>query len=320
MRKLLSGVALCALATFTAACGGDENPGTSSPVTTVPAPAPMPTPTPTPTPSPTPTPTPTSYVSPCDLTRDQTVSLLFGTEVLAKGAFTSVSDYQYASASTSVVDVGTASSLRFDAASRNATLVRNGTTLAAFTGAQLDEQSEGIASYTSGANGLAFGCIQARLALTYTLVAAYAVNSPDPAPGATDTSRLLLIGGAPTASSGELSSGSYSSGVALGVLFTGTPNRQDATDANTLTAITFDTSSGVLKGTLTSNGDKSYTIGFTATLTPGTTRFQGNATTPSGATGKLSGGFFGPGGSEYGFVLAIDDGNAHITGVAFGKR
>lgn len=324
MRKLLSRVAICGLATFTAACGGDDNSGSSTPVTVIPAPTPTPspTPTPTPTPSPTPTPTPTSYASPCDLTRDQAVNLLFGAEVLAKGAFTSANDYQYSSASAAVFDVGTNSLLRLDSASRNATLLRNGATIASFTGAQRDApiaDDEGV-TYTAGANGLAFGCIPTRLSLAYTLTAAYGVNLPDPAPGATDSSRLILIGGAPTVSSGDLSSGNYSSVAGLGVLFTGTASRQDATGANTVTTVNFDAPSGVLKGTLTGTGDRSYSISFTATVVPGTTRFQGTATTSSGATGKLSGGFFGPGGSEFGFVLAIDDGSAHITGVGLGKR
>jgi hypothetical protein len=261
-------------------------------------------------------------MSPCDFARDQAVNLLFGAEIQAKGAFASPSTYRYSSASTAIVDLGTNSILRSDAATRNATLVRNGTTLAAFTGAQRNASqpsNQGV-TYTSGATNLGFGCLPARLGLAYTLTTQYAVNLPDPAPGATDTSSLFLLGGAPTLSTSELSSGNYSAVVALGVLFTGTDSRQDATGGETTSTVTFDRSTGVLSGTLNAAGDRAYTFNFTATLIPGTTRFQGTVTAASGAAGRISGGFFGPGGSEYGFVLALNDGAAHITGVSFGKR
>lgn len=321
MRKLLSGVAACSLIVLTSGCGSDDGSATTPPITTVPGATPTPTPTPAPTPAPPPTPTPASYVSPCDFTRSQAVNLLFGAEVQAKPTFPSPSTYRYASASAALVDLGTNSSFQLDAATRNVSLVRNGATLAAFTGAQRDTPEpgdEGI-TYSAGANDFGFGCIPSRLALAYTVTAAYGVNL-DPVPPAADTSTLILVGGTPTISSGELSSGSYASLVALSVLTTGSENPEDATDGETITTVTFDLASGVIKGTLTGIGDKTYTINFTATLTPGTTRFQGVVTTASGATGKLSGGFFGPSGNEYGFTFAVDDGTAHITGVGLGKK
>ncbi|MBD8621004.1 hypothetical protein IFT67_18970 [Sphingomonas sp. CFBP 13728] len=325
MRKLLSGVAACSLIVLTSGCGSDDGSATTPPITTVPGATPTPTPTPAltpaPTPAPTPTPTPASYVSPCDFTRSQAVSLLFGAEVQAKPTFPSPSTYRYASASAALVDLGTNSSFQLDAATRNVSLVRNGATIASFTGAQRnipEPGDEGIA-YSAGANLFGFGCIPSSLALAYTVTAVYAVNL-DPVPPAADTSGLILVGGTPTISLSELSSGSYGSLVSLSILTTGSDNTEDSTDARTITTVTFDLASGVLKGTLTGVGDKTYTVNFTATLIPGTTRFQGVVTTASGATGKLSGGFFGPGGREYGFTLAVDDGTAHITGVGLGKR
>ncbi|WP_380787025.1 hypothetical protein [Sphingomonas sp. R86521] len=242
---------------------------------------------------------------------------------MAKGAFDSPSAYRYSSAAAAIGDfVATPLVLQLDAATRNATLLRDGTAQSVFTGAQRDTPAPGDqgVSYTAGANTLGFGCVPTRLGLAYTFTAAYGVNLPDPAPGATDASRLILVGGARTLSTSELSSGSYAAVVALGVLFTGTTSRQDATGGETVSNVTFDLPSGVLKGTLNAVGDRAYTLNFTATLVPGTTRFDGTVTTASGATGKLIGGFFGPGGREYGFTLAVDDGNAHYTGASYGKR
>ncbi len=333
MKKLLSGVALCGLATLTTACGGDDGGKGRKPVSVVttpppapapsPTPAPTPTPTPTPTPAPAPAPIPTSYVSPCDMKRDQAINLLFGAEVLAKGTADSTGAYQHSSASTALVDLGANSAFRLDAVSGNVTLLRAGATLASFTGTEREEPSvfkDGI-SYTSGAKELTFGCIPSRLDAQYTFLTRYDFNRK---PGVAETSQLIAIGGAPTGSSAELSSGDYKSWATVRMLYINKTSDQFLTTLETGSTGTFDAAAGVLAGkmnvTTSSFAGKNYAISFTATLTPGTTRFQGTATTGNGATGKLTGGFFGPGGTEYGFVFAIDDGNAHLTGYGSGKR
>jgi hypothetical protein len=258
--------------------------------------------------------------------RDQTFNLLFGAEVLAKVASSPPGVDAYSSASNAIVDLGEGSTFRLDAASGNVTLLRAGRTLASFTGAERDKSlggEDGI-FYSSGPNELGFACIPIRLGSQYTFVADYSVNVDYFNPGATDASRFIALGGAPTASFAELSSGDYRSWVSAHLLYVDGTSDQSLTSLETGSAGTFDVVSGVLKGkakaTEIGSGGKDYSISFTATLAPGTTRFQGTATTGNGAQGKLTGGFFGPGGNEYGFVFAIKDGNAYLTGYGSGKR
>jgi hypothetical protein len=307
------------------ACGGGGGTG-QTPVTvvsspTTPAPAPTPAPTPTPSPTPTPAPAPTIYGTACD--GFATNQKAFAMSAVLRGVHsdrstTTPDAYIYSITDATVENFIADLQFLFDARLRTASTEKAFVPLYAFSASDITASTSSTISYRNGTRTLELTCVPG----SSIAFQRYSADLRNPALGVKESVHRAQVTGMPTMTTAETSSGTYVADLPIEIFRTDVldPARRTEAASNVAPiALVFDKDAGTIRGTYRIGGSEPMDVTIDVTRQIGT-RFVGTITAANGATGEISGGFYGPNGREIGFVVAFEKFGFHYAGAGSGRR
>ncbi len=306
--------------------GGSEGAGTVSVVSGPSTPAPTPTPTPTPTATATipvveGTDPMAGYGTACDGFAKSLKAYAVSATIRATHSDLNRNpdgyfyDYAYAEVENFSADL----QYVYDAAKRSASTTKAGATVWSFAGTDVVSSTPSTISYRNGWNVLDVVCGSGS-AMSFQR---FSVDLRNPALGVRESVHRAQLTGVPTARLDETASGTYvvqSLPIETFRISVQDPARRTEAVSNVAPVVlTFDKSAGTIRGTFRTGGSEPLDVTIDISRQIGT-RFTGTITASNGAKGEISGGFYGVGAPEIGFVTTFYREGVHYVAAGGGKR
>jgi hypothetical protein len=287
--------------------------------------APAPTPTPSPTPTATPTPTasiPKGYGAACDGFSVDRRSYAISAEIRLTRVFrapVTPDVYYYSIVEPRLANFSSDLLTDYRAATRTASLLTfPDTPVYSFPGSTIVETTPAGMVYRRGQDQLDLSCP----AGSSIQLQRRSLSLEDPSSDVATAEYRATVSGVPTATLAELSSGTYQLDLPIRLFRTDdrTPNRTEAVSALPGSSITFDATTGTLKGRVELGGTKPVSLTIEIPRMIGTRFGPGTVVASDGSKGEIIGGFHGPQGREIAVALVFEKFGIHYVGAGRGIR
>lgn len=286
-----------------------------------------PAPTPTPTSSPTPTPPATSAIpkgfgAVCDGFSADRRSYAISADIRLTRVFrapVTPESYHYSIVEPKLANFIADLMTDYKAATRTASLLLfPDTPVYSFPGSAIVETTPDGMVYRQGQDQLELSCP----AGSTVQLQRRSSSLEDPSPDVATAEYRATVSGVPTATVAEIPSGVYRLDLPLRLFRTDdrSPTRTEAVSALPGSVLTFDASTGILRGEVEIGGTKPVRLTIEIPRLIGTRFGPGTVVASDGSKGEIIGGFHGPQGREIAVALVFEKFGIHYVGAGRGTR